>query len=765
MWTRLSIVLAAITLLGSYGLAQDREPNDTPANATPLALPYMSGGGTIGGPVDTDYYKFNLRAGQEVTIWVQTATMGSDLSAVVALYDSSGHLLLYNDKEFNLGHNSAENDPILYLKVPETGLYYAAVTSVQNFYQRPIQDAITDGPYWISLFTIFDSVSTGDRYEPNDTRETAMPLTLPFDSYAAHLIYFGDMDWYQFTAKKGDRITLDVDALEKKGQAGWNLIAKTKIGLFDETGRLLAESTADEDPDSGFMMDPALSYSIVRDGKYFVAVTSSRDSHFTTAFKDGQFLTDPSMSSAKNDIGYYELHVHASHDLWFPQIANGSFGGVYFTTSLLLVNYSALPASGNVTFFNSDGSPMLSTFAPGQEPSGSAFFTIPPHGNRVVKTDGAGPGASGYAILRSSVRIGGSVVFSQHASTGELITEAGVPAATGMDFFAFPVDVTGGFNTGIAVANLGNDRAVSLFFKLLNQGGLTVSTRTISLAPGQHMATFVSGAGQLFPSVSNFRGSLQVFADSPVPAVALRSSEGTLTTLPATNMNQASQPVALYFPQVVAGRGNETYRSTIMLINPGYFASAGTIRFNLSNGNPMPVNVDGRVTSTHSFSVPPLGTVFLEATAPAELETGYAVLTADHGIGGVIIYSQYSTATGKLQTEVGVGAAAPYSRFCLFVESEGEYNTGIAVANISTSNSALDFSLRPAQDAATTLRIEDVGLMPGTQRAVLIAGKDQIFPEFQGSGNLEVTASTAVPAVALRITATTMTALPVIPIP
>jgi hypothetical protein len=765
MWTRLSIVLAAIFLLGTCAWAQDIEPNDTPGNATPLALPYMSGGGRIGGPVDVDYYKFNLRAGQEVTIWVQTASLGSDLSAVVALYNSEGHLLAYNDKEFNLGYNAYQGDPILYIKVPETGLYYAAVTSVQNFYQHPVQDAITDGPYWISLFTIFDTVQTGDRYEPNDTRAAAKPITLPFDTYGAHLIYFGDMDWYQFTAKKGERVTLDVDALEHKGEQGWDLVAKTKIGLFDDSGKLLAESTADKDPDSGFMLDPTLTYSIVRDGKYYVAVTSARDPNFTTAFKDGQFLTSPGLSSTKNDIGYYELHVHASHDLWFPQIANGSFGGVYFTTSLLLVNYSSLQASGHVEFYNSDGSPMLSTFVPGQEPSNSAFFSIPPHGNWVVKTDGAGSGTSGYAILRSSVRIGGSVVFSQHDSGGALMTEAGVPAATGMDFFTFPVDVTGGFNTGVAVANLGNDRTVNLFCKLLNQGGQTVQTRTVSLEPGKHMATFVSGAGQLFPSVTNFRGSLQIFADSPVPAVALRSSENTLTTLPATNMNQASQAVALYFPQVVAGRGNETYRSTIILTNPGYFPTTGTIRFNLSNGGPMALDVEGRVAATHSFTVPPLGTVFLESTAPAELETGYAVLTADHGVGGVIIYSQYSAATGKLQTEVGVGAATPYSKFCLFAESEGEYNTGIAVANISTTSSELDYSLRPASESAETLNKENVTFAPGTQQAVLIAGKGQIFPAFEGNGNLEVTASSAVPAVALRITATSMTALPVIPIP
>ena len=555
MWTRIGIALSGILALGTFGFGQDVEPNDTPDHAFPLVLPFMSGEGTISGPLDIDFYKFNLNAGQEVTVSAQAASNGSELIPILAIYDSNGSLLEYNDKEFNINYSIVQNDPIVYLKVPATGTYYASVSPASSFRHTPMQTEGTYGRYWIYVTSAYDGRSLGDKYEQNDTQQSAAAITVPFDSYGTNLLFFGDMDWFQFSARRGDRITLDIDALEMQGHEGWNLAARTRLGLFDEAGNLLAQSEADEDPDSGFMLDPALTVQIQRDGNYYIAVTSARDTRFRTAFKDGQFRADPFVSSAQNDIGHYGLHVHAQHDLWFPQIANGSFGGVYFQTTLLLVNYSDLPASGHVAFFNSDGSPMMSTFAPGTEPSGMAFFTVPPHGNCVLKTDGTGPGASGYAILHSSVRLGGSAVFSQHDSNGALMTEAGVAAATGMDFFAVPVDVSGGFNTGVAIANIGNDRPVSLYFKLLSLTGQTVSTRTISLAQGQHISTFVSGAGQLFPAITNFRGSLQVFADSPVPAVALRSSERTLTTLPATDMNQASQPVSLYFPQVVAGQG------------------------------------------------------------------------------------------------------------------------------------------------------------------------------------------------------------------
>ncbi len=126
---------------------------------------------------------------------------------------------------------------------------------------------------------------------------------------------------------------------------------------------------------------------------------------------------------------------------------------------------------------------------------------------------------------------------------------------------------------------------MSLYFKLLDTIGQTVSTRTVSLESGHHISTFVSGAGQLFPAVTNFRGSLQVFADSPVPAVALRSSPRTLTTLPATNINQAFAPVTLYFPQVVTGTGARVLSLDHHPDQPRLTSPpSGSIRFVRANG-------------------------------------------------------------------------------------------------------------------------------------------------------------------------------------
>jgi hypothetical protein len=360
--------------------------------------------------------------------------------------------------------------------------------------------------------------------------------------------------------------------------------------------------------------------------------------------------------------------------------------------------------------------------------------------------------------------MGGCAVFSQYDKGGRLITEAAVAAAEPMNFLAFPVDVTGEFNTGLAIANAGNVNSASMYVKLLNTSGQVVATRSLSLDQGNQTAVFVSGAAQLFPAITGFRGSLQVISDTPVAAVALRTSAKTLTTLPGVTLNQPYDPVTLHFPQVVTGSGDVSYQSVIILTNPGYFPIDGTLQFRRADGGAMNVRIGGYDSSIHDFLVPPQGTLFLETAASGALETGYATVTADHGLGGVIIYSQFDGHTGALQTEVGVGSAEPLTTFRMFAEHEEGYNTGLAIANTSGNSSDLRYTLQPTSDPAALLQRGPIPLESGAQRADLISGTDQIFPEFSGTGTLEVRSSQPVPAVALRITATTMTALPVKPV-
>jgi hypothetical protein len=761
---RLLCLPATIFLLLSLpGLASaqssDREPNDSIAQAVQLALPVNSIFGEINPAQDIDFYKVTVQANSEVVFWVHSS---STLDPILAFYNGDGDLLAYNDKEVNLGYGGPVADPMLYVKMRTAGTYYISVCSRAKFKRLP--DGATAGGYTLWAFPHGYWLFGLDPYEPNDTRTTAVPINLPFDSNNADLTYLGDIDWYWFRGKAGEKLSIDIEALEPGTHPDWPMTLLPRVGIFDESGRLLQEAGPGTDPESGFPDDPVLVFNLPRDGRYYICVTSAPDEHYNSILSDSGFLADPYVSSARNMIGHYRLRVQTLHDLYFPQVANGSFGSVYFTTSVILVNPTDNEAAGSISFFNSDGTAMETASSSSGETGSTHWFRIPPKGDFVFQSDGTGPGTSGYARVRAAGTVGGSAIFSEYTAGGTLITEAAVGASAPMDFFTFPVDITGEFNTGVALANPNSANAINVSLNLVDLSGKLVASRNITMDKGRQTAFYVSGVGQLFPEVVNFRGSLQVMADVAIPAVALRSSNRTLTTLPAVALDQSYQPTTLYFPQVVVGPASGSYRSTIILTNPSYFAVSGSIRFTGSDGGPMAFGASSATDgSACGFTIPPQGALFLESIPSARLTTGYAVLSADHGLGGVVIFSQLDAA-GRLLTEAAVPPAQPSEDFLVFAQSDGGYNTGVALANINDLASGLNFLLRANASGSNILESTPGPLEAGRHSAALLSGADQLFPAFSGTGTLEVRSSVPIPAIALRLTAATMTAVPVIPV-
>ena len=457
---------------------------------------------------------------------LQTQSVGSKLGGLVSFYDSNNKLLAYNDGDIDLP-DGVSGEPILYLKLPSAGVYYISVGTA--VFRTGSNTGEPNGAYQVTLWTWFSPTMASDPYEPNDTMHTAYPISLPFRSNNANLLYVGDIDWFRFTAQMGTQYAIDIDALELKSTQGWTMVVKPNLGIFDDSGRLLSSAESGTDPYDGFVGDPALLFSAPHDGTYYIAVTAPGDTNFQGVFENSAFLADPYVSSARYTNGFYQLEVTEVQKIFFPQLANGSFGQSRFTTSILLLNPSQDSAAGSVNFYNWDGTPMPVSTGSG-DPVSTYWFNLPSKGSLVLKTDGNGPGTSGYAVVVSDPPVGGSAIFSEYDSGGVLVTEAGVSASQPMDFFAFPVDTTGGLNTGFAIFNP-NDRSVSLTFNLLDSSGHQIASRSLSLGSAQQLAQFVAGVGQLFPSAPAVRGSLQVLGDGPIAAVALRASTNTLTTL------------------------------------------------------------------------------------------------------------------------------------------------------------------------------------------------------------------------------------------
>ena len=70
-----------------YGESADREPNDTAETAVETFLPAVLAG-AISRPGDVDYYKIQVRAGQEVAFQNNAALIGSQLQPVVTIFDA-----------------------------------------------------------------------------------------------------------------------------------------------------------------------------------------------------------------------------------------------------------------------------------------------------------------------------------------------------------------------------------------------------------------------------------------------------------------------------------------------------------------------------------------------------------------------------------------------------------------------------------------------------------------------------------------------------
>ena len=750
-----SLAFAVTGIMIPAASAFSGQAGDSP---TVLTLPYNSVPGEILRADQIDYYKFSGTAGAEIVLIVEERIVRSNLGGLLCLFDGHNKLLAYNDGDVNLPDDTS-GEPILYVKLPATGDYYVSVSSAAL--RTGYSMGEPTGRYRLTLWAWSFPDRPGDPYEPNDSRASAHAISLPFRTDNANLQYLGDMDWFRFTAKKGTQYAIDIDALEMQSTPGWGMIVRPHLGLFDSSGRLLKSADSAADPYSGFVGDPALLFTAPNDGTYYIAVTAPGDGNFQGVFGDSSFLSDPYVNSTRYTYGFYQIEVTEVHKIFFPQLVNGAFGGSVFKTGIFLLNTSADTAAGSVSFYNSDGSPMALLIGPGDRVS-TYRFNLQSKRGLALRTDGTGPGTSGYAVVISNLPVDGSAIFSEYDNGGILVTEAGVKPSQPMEFFAFPVDTTGDFNTGFALCNP-NDRPVNLTLRLLDSAGRQMGSRSMPLGSGQQLAQMVAGAGQLFPSATSVRGSLQVLGDGPVGGVALRISPRTITTLDPVTLNQPFDPISVTFPQIVAGSSSITYRSTIILMNTGYLTVDGSVSFTRPDGTPMPVTINSATSSVYNFSAAPGSTTYLETSMSGPLQSGYASLTANHSLSSMAIISQFDGTAGTLQCESGITPAGSYSHFYLFAQTDEGYNTGVAVANPQASSTAVSFELRSVSDSSQVLRSDPMTLDARVQRAELVSGSGQLFPSFAGLGILEVTSAVPIPAMALRLSPTTMTALPVIP--
>jgi hypothetical protein len=117
-----------------YGEAPDKEPNDTPENAFETFLPAILAG-TISRPGDIDYYKIQVKAGEELSFLNGAMLIGSALQPVVTILDADLNVVA------TFGENGGSEQVMFAQRFAKAGTYYIRVEDYQrsgraaNFYR------------------------------------------------------------------------------------------------------------------------------------------------------------------------------------------------------------------------------------------------------------------------------------------------------------------------------------------------------------------------------------------------------------------------------------------------------------------------------------------------------------------------------------------------------------------------------------------------------------------------------------------------------
>jgi hypothetical protein len=223
-----------------------------------------------------------------------------------------------------------------------------------------------------------------------------------------------------------------------------------------------------------------------------------------------------------------------------PQVATG--GG--WTTTIWLINRTAAPVQTTLVFHADDGTPLTLPFNITQAGTSSEANAstlnevIGPNTTLVVATEAQATNVEGWADVLSNGTLSGFAVFQNGA-----VAEAAATLQTQIgNSISLPFDNTGGYSTGVAIANLAGAQA-NLTAIVWDQNGNQLASVPVTLTDldpnGNGHDSFMLPAR--LPATAGIRGIVQ-FVGNPgtaqVPAgqltgLGLRAdTNGLFTSIP-----------------------------------------------------------------------------------------------------------------------------------------------------------------------------------------------------------------------------------------
>jgi hypothetical protein len=218
-----------------------------------------------------------------------------------------------------------------------------------------------------------------------------------------------------------------------------------------------------------------------------------------------------------------------------PQVASAGF----WKTTFMLANTGEETALARLSFFDDSGNPLAlsltfpQTSSAAQTPATTVERRIAAGSILIVESTGPDtqPTQVGWAQLLTNGTVGGSAIFRQ-AVDRTSISEAAVALETRMaDAYWLPFDNTGGYATGVAVANIASE-AANIGVVIRDDTGAVLTSNKITIPAHGHSSFDMSVR---FPGAAQRRGSLelQTPAGGRISVLGLRFSPRTaFTTVP-----------------------------------------------------------------------------------------------------------------------------------------------------------------------------------------------------------------------------------------
>lgn len=362
-----------------------------------------------------------------------------------------------------------------------------------------------------------------------------------------------------------------------------------------------------------------------------------------------------------------------------PRIIAHLANGQGWKTTILLVNTDTQPQPFSLSFWSSQGAPLVLPMGSDGTAS-SVSGTIQPGQLRMIQTDGSGDAlAEGWASFGAADAVGGTVIFTAQ-STGQPPSEAAVPlSSTGNTKLFVPFDQTVkqfSFATGVALANpASTDATVSVTFT--DEFGQTIPVSGQILVPAYgHYAAVL---GDVFPQIRGKRGVVQLVANTNLYGLGIRFNGGAFTSIEAL-ANVAPGPKII--SHLANGQG---WKTTILLVNTDTKPAQFTLAFWKDNGAALnlPLGPYGTVAAVSGTIGPGNSQIIETDGSGSSLVEGWANLITNSPIGGTAIFTAQSDGVPPSEAAVPLSSSASSQLFMPFDNTSGTlaFATGLALAN------------------------------------------------------------------------------------